>query len=115
MKKIEINAEGKKLGRVAAEAAKYLLGKDSVDYVQNEIMGAKVSVVNASKMDISEKQLKNNTYKSFSGYPGGLAIKSMERVIEKHGYSEILKLAIYGMLPGNKLRQPRLNNLTITE
>ncbi len=110
-----IDATGKSLGRVATEVAMILMGKNTPDFSNNKVTNNRVLVENASKAKISQKKIKTTSYAQYSGYPGGLKFVSMERMIEKKGYEEIFKKAIYGMLPGNKLRSLRMKNLTITE
>ncbi len=110
-----IDATNGKLGRVAAEAAKLLLGKDKTDFVKNAIVGDKVKIINASKISITEKKVKTDTHVRYSGYPGGLTKETFDKVIAKKGYSELLRKAVSGMLPKNKLRTKFLLNLTITE
>ena len=112
---IEIDAKGKKLGRVASEAAVFLMGKNLTNQQRNAIPEISVKIANASKLQIDSKKKKEKDYASFSGYLGGLKKESMEKLINRKGFSEVLKLAIYGMLPSNKLRAKMLNNLTITE
>lgn len=112
---IEINAKGKKLGRVASQAAVFLIGKNLTNQQRNLVPDVIVKITNASKLQIDSKKKKEKEYASFSGYPGGLKKESMEKLIDRKGWSEILKLAIYGMLPFNKLRSKMLHNLTITE
>lgn len=110
-----IDATNKKLGRVASEAAIYLIGKNNPKFVRNQVSGGKVEIVNASKADISEKRLMQKKYVRYSGYPGGLKAPSMKNVIEQKGYEEIFKLAVYGMIPSNKLRPIIMKNLTVKE
>jgi len=113
--KYTIDATGKKLGRVASEAARLLMGKNQPDFVRNKVLGGKVEIVNTSKADISEKKLLEKTYARYSGYPGGLRTPSMRSVIEKKGYREVFLLAVYGMLPSNKLRPQIMKNLSVKE
>lgn len=113
--KYTIDAKGKKLGRVATEAASFLIGKNIVGFAKNKIPMAEVEVVNASKADINEKKLSDKTYSRYSGYPGGLTKASIKNVIAKKGFSEIFTLAIYGMIPRNKLRAKIMKNLTVKE
>ena len=113
--KYSIDASGKKLGRVASEAASYLLGKNQVSFVKNKIVGSVVEIVNVSKADINEKKLLQKRYARYTGYPGGLRTPSMKNVIDKKGYVEIFTLAVYGMLPTNKLRPKLMKNLTVKE
>lgn len=110
-----IDAKGKKLGRVASEAAVYLMGKKEVGYARNTVADMKVTIINAAQADISEKKMKEKEYETYSGYPGGLKKETLERVIEKKGYSEAFRIAVYGMLPGNKLRKQIMKNLIVTE
>lgn len=116
MKKIiEIDAKGKKLGRVASQVAIILMGKNLTNQQRNTAPDVSVKIANASKLMIDSKKKKEKNYASFSGYPGGLKKENMEKLIARKGFSGALKLAIYGMLPSNKLRAKMLNNLTITE
>lgn len=114
-KKIEIDAKGKKLGRVASQAAVFLMGKNLTNQQRNIVPEISVRIKNASGLQIDSKKKKEKDYGSFSGYPGGLKKESMEKLIDRKGFREILRLAIYGMLPSNKLRAQMLTNLTITE
>ena len=115
MSKYTIDATNKKLGRVASEAAVHLIGKDKAAFVRNKVSGGVVEIVNASKADISEKKLLQKKYDRYSGYPGGLRSPSMQNVIDKKGYEEIFTLAVYGMIPSNKLRARLMKNLTVKE
>lgn len=110
-----IDAKGKKLGRVASEAAVFLMGKNDPNFQKNKVADVKVSIINASQASISEKKKGEKIYKSFSGYPGGLKERTMDRIIDKKGYSELFVKAIYGMLPANKLRARMMKNLTVSE
>jgi large subunit ribosomal protein L13 len=110
-----IDAQNKKLGRVATEAAKILMGKNTVGYKPNVVTDAKVTIINASKADINSKKLKEDTYTRYTGFPGGLYTLEMEKVVAKKGFGELFKIAIKGMLPKNKLQSRMLKNLTITE
>jgi large subunit ribosomal protein L13 len=113
--KYTIDAENKKVGRVATEAAVLLMGKNLTDYARNKIPKITVEIKNTSKVIIDDKKLTQKTYSRYSGYPGGLKQPTMEQVIAKKGYSELFKEAVSGMLPKNKLRSKMMNNLIITE
>ena len=110
-----IDAKGKKIGRVASQAAKILMGKATPDYAKNKVSAVKLTIENVSKADISAKKLETTIYKAYSGYPGGLKEESMKQVVARKGYGEIFRDAIVGMLPDNKLAAIMLKNLTITE
>jgi len=109
-----IDATGGKIGRIASRAAALLSGKNLVEYARNKVFPTQVIIENAGKLDIFEGKLKT-VYKRYSGYPGGLHEKSMEQLIERKGKGAILKLAISGMIPHNKLKSRIIKNLVIKE
>ncbi len=113
--KYTIDATNKKIGRVASEAAALLMGKAKSDFARNKVSVVSVSIENASKLSITEKKSKEKTYKRYSGYPGGLKVETLETVKTNKGVSEVLKKAVYGMLPKNKLRSLMIKNLKIQD
>ena len=110
-----IDARGKKLGRIATEAASVLMGKHTAAYSRNKTGTCAVIIENAKEMDIANKKQTEKKYFRYSGYPGGLKEECMEEIIRKKGYSEVLKRAITGMLPKNKLQKQMLAKLIINE
>ena len=110
-----IDATGKKLGRIATEAATILMNKHTPAFRKNIEGDTNVVVENASKIVIDEKKLVQKKYGSYSGYPGGLSFKRLEEVIEQKGHGDALRRAVKGMLPKNRLQAPRLKRLSITE
>ena len=110
-----IDAQQKKLGRVASQAAAILMGKHATDFARNAVHADEVHIINASKADVSESKLETKVYRTYSGFPGGLKDATARKVVERKGYAELFRTAIYGMLPGNKLRTPMMKKLTITE
>ena len=115
MKEYKIDASGKKLGRVASEIASVLIGKNSPDFQKNEVANVKVEVLNASKMDISEKKARTKVYTNYTGYPGGLRKRSLGELSIEKGYAGVLERAVAGMIHKNKLKPGILKNLTIKE
>jgi large subunit ribosomal protein L13 len=111
----ELNASGKRLGRLASEIAILLMGKNRADVVKNQTAPVKVVVTHASKLLIDEKKRQQKTYVRYSGYPGGQKTATMNKVIADKGYSEVLRKAVYGMLPSNRLRALRMKQLTVSE
>jgi large subunit ribosomal protein L13 len=109
-----INAQGMRIGRVASEAATALRGKDRPDFKANIVPSVLVHIINVDKIAIHERKLKGKLYTRYTGYPGGLRKETAEEVIQKKGYEEVLKRAVYGMLPANKLRKEMLKNLKIS-
>ncbi|MEK9176858.1 MAG: 50S ribosomal protein L13 [Patescibacteria group bacterium] len=110
-----IDAKGKKLGRVASAIAHLLMEKDSVHFEKHQKIGARVTVVNASKLSISEKKLSEKEYANFTGHVGGLSFDTMRELVARHGYRDILYRAVRRMIPANKLRPGMLKRLSISE
>lgn len=109
-----IDAAGKRLGRVATEAARILQGKDQVSFVRHLVTDVTVEIANASKLDVTEKR-GTEIYQTYSGYPGGRKTETLEHLAKRLGYGEVLKRTIKGMLPKNKLQKKLMHNLVITE
>ena len=110
-----IDASGKKIGRIATEAANYLTGKNLTSYVRNEFPKTEVNISNASKMSIDEKKTTQKEYKTYSGYSSGLKQESLAKLASRKGFGELLRKAVYGMVPSNRLRASIMKNLNITE
>jgi large subunit ribosomal protein L13 len=111
----KIDAQDKKLGRLASEVATILMGKNRADFVRNTIPEIKVKISNAGKIFVTNKKKNSEVYKNYSGYPGGLRERTMKKVISNKGMKEVLRIAIKGMLPKNKLRDRMMKNLIISE
>jgi large subunit ribosomal protein L13 len=107
-----IDASSKILGRLAPEVVKLLQGKHKINYVPYLDMGDYVVVINAKKIVVSGKKANQKIYTRYSGYPGGLKEISFNKLLEKKP-EEILKRAVSGMLPKNKLRKKRLARLYV--
>lgn len=109
---VKIDAKGLSLGRVASQTAKILQGKENPAYRPNVVLPIQVKILNVSKIKIGEKKLKEKYYYRHSGYPGGLKKINMEKLFQKNP-SLVIKKAVSGMLPKNKLRKIYLKNLII--
>lgn len=114
-KKYTIDAKGKRLGRVASEAANYLMGKNRADFVRHKAPSVEVVITNAAKLVLTEAKKADTKYMRYSGYQGGLKIEDLSKLAERRGYKEGLKRAIKGMIPDNKLRPGMLKRLTISD
>ena len=117
-KKIEekiIDASGRTLGRVASEAAGYLMGKNKPSFERHIYSGMKVMITNASKLKITTKKLEQIYHTRYSGSPGGLRVTFGAETVAKKGLKELIKLATFQMLPGNKLRREMMKNLKIED
>lgn len=111
----KVDAAGRAPGRVATEVAVLLMGKNRTDFSRNTIPDVEVEVTDAAKMKFDQKKLTDKTYSHYSGYPGGLKTHTMGRVIETKGAKEVLRRAVSGMLPKNKLRAQMMKRLTIKD
>jgi len=116
MEKITLDAQKKKIGRVASEAAKILMGKNRPDYVRNAIpKNVEVHIVNTSKADVNLKKRDEKLHARYSGFPSGITIETVGHVIDTKGYKEVFRRAVHGMLPRNKLRAKMMKQLKISE
>jgi large subunit ribosomal protein L13 len=109
-----IDASGKRLGNVATEAARVMLGKNDPQYTRHTIANVKVEITNASKLDIPEHK-ETEIYQSYSGYPGGRKTETLQHLADRLGYSEVVRRTVGGMLPNNKHKRILLNNLIVSE
>jgi large subunit ribosomal protein L13 len=107
-----VNAEGKVLGRLATELAKILRGKNKPSFTPHVDTGDFVIVVNAGKVTLTGKKMKDKIYYHHTGYPGGLKAISAEKLMAKKP-TEILRIAVRGMLPKNSLGRQMLRKLKI--
>ena len=110
-----IDVSGRTLGRVASEVASLLMGKTQTSFQRHIYSGIPVKVINASKLRITNKKLSEIYHTRYSGYPGGLRVLSGHYTKETKGLKELLKLAIFQMLPDNKLRREMMKNLVIED
>ncbi len=115
MTKHIIDAQNKKIGRVATEAAMILMGKNTPAFAKNVVADVKVEIINAAKAEITQKKKDGKFYLTYSGYPGGQRNETLGKLIERKGITEVFKRAVKGMLPDNKLKTKVLLNLTVTE
>jgi len=113
--KYTIDAQGKKLGRIASEAAAHLMGKHTAAFAKNIVTEDKVEVVNVALADVSAQKKTKDTYVTYTGHRGGLNSESLGHLVARRGMAEVFKRAITRMLPPNKLRDLRLKNLIIKE
>ncbi|MEI8328124.1 MAG: uL13 family ribosomal protein [Candidatus Taylorbacteria bacterium] len=111
----KIDAQGKKLGRVASEAASVLMGKNTPTFAKNTVAETKVEVSKVKMADISAEKKIKDKYVTYTGFRGGLNTETLSSLIARRGFGEVFRRAIYRMLPDNKLRDRRMKNLIIKE
>lgn len=103
------------MGRIASQAAIYLMGKNVPTYVRNKAPVVTVSIINCSKAIIDAKKKEDKKYVNYTGFRGGLDTETLGHLIDRKGASEAFRRAVYRMLPSNSLRKTMMKNLTITE
>ena len=107
-----VDAEGKTLGRLATHIADTLRGKNKPQYTPHVDTGDFVVVVNAEKIAVTGSKLDSKLYYRHSGYPGGLRVRTLREQLERRP-TEVLRKAVKGMLPKNRLAAAQLRKLKI--
>jgi large subunit ribosomal protein L13 len=107
-----VDAEGKTLGRLATQIADTLRGKQKPQYTPHVDTGDFVVVVNAEKIQVTGNKLDQKRYYRHSGYPGGLRSRTLREQLERRP-TEVLRVAVKGMLPKNRLARQQLTKLKI--
>ncbi|MFA7308567.1 MAG: 50S ribosomal protein L13 [Patescibacteria group bacterium] len=107
-----IDAGGKILGRVATVATEALRGKNDPNFERHEMSGNTVIVLNMKDIQLSGNKLEAKEYFHHTRYPGGLRRTTAKEIMEKNP-SDLMRRAVHGMLPKNKLRERFMKNLLI--
>ncbi len=107
-----IDAEGKTLGRLATQIADALRGKRKPEYTPHVDTGDFVVVVNAEKVAVTGTKLDDKRYYRHSGYPGGLRSRTLREQLERRP-TEVIRKAVKGMLPRNRLGRAQLRKLRV--
>ena len=107
-----VDAEGKTLGRLATQIADTLRGKRKPQYTPHVDTGDFVIVVNAEKIHVTGNKLDQKRYYRHSGYPGGLRSRTLREQLERRP-TEVLRVAVKGMLPKNRLARQQITKLKI--
>ena len=107
-----VDAEGKTLGRLATQIADTLRGKRKPQYTPHVDTGDFVVVVNADKIQVTGNKLDQKRYYRHSGYPGGLRSRTLREQLERRP-TEVLRVAVKGMLPKNRLARQQITKLKI--
>ncbi|MFQ5904746.1 MAG: 50S ribosomal protein L13 [Candidatus Binatia bacterium] len=109
---IIVDAEGKVLGRLASEISRILRGKHKPIFTPHVDTGDHVIVVNAEKVRLTGKKLKDKVYYWHSGYPGGLKSINAQKLLQRKP-ERMIELAVKGMLPKNKLGRKTFKKLKV--
>jgi large subunit ribosomal protein L13 len=107
-----VDAEGQTLGRLATRIADELRGKRKPTYTPHVDTGDFVVVVNAEKISVTGNKRAEKLYYRHSGYPGGLKSRTLNDMLERRP-EEVIRLAVKGMLPRNRLARKQLTKLKI--
>jgi len=108
----KVDLGGKILGREAVEIATILMGKNKPYFTRQYDCGDYVVAINAAKIRVSGKKEAQKVYRHYSGYPGGLNEKAFKQV-KQEDPEKIIRQAVLGMLPKNKLRAQMIKRLYV--
>lgn len=107
-----LDATTKTLGRLATEAASLLLAKHRTDSQKHVAASVRVIVINSDTLKVTGKKKKQKMYRRYTGYPGGLRERTLQEQMGKDS-TFVIRQAIEGMLPKNRLRASRMRNLYV--
>jgi large subunit ribosomal protein L13 len=107
-----VDAENKILGRLASKIASILKGKTKPIFTPYFDTGDFVVVINARKIKLTGKKIKDKIYYHYSGYPGGMKSITTKDLLQKKP-EEVIRKAVWGMLPKNSLGRQMLTKLKV--
>jgi large subunit ribosomal protein L13 len=107
-----VDAQGQVLGRLATRIARILIGKDKPQFTPYLDCGDHVVVINAERVRLTGNKIDQKVYRHHSGYPGGLKETSIRLMLQRRP-EEVVREAVLGMLPKNKLRARRAKKLRV--
>ena len=107
-----VDAEGKTLGRLATQIADTLRGKNKPQYTPHVDTGDFVVVINCEKIQVTGAKLDKKIYYRHSGYPGGLRQRTLREQLDRRP-TEVIRKAVKGMLPRNKLAAAQITKLKV--
>ncbi len=109
-----IDMDGKTLGRTSTQIANLLMGKSKSYFVRNLDCGDFVVVINSKNVKVTGNKETKKLYRRHSGFPGGFKEETLGELRERKS-DEIIRHAVKGMLPQNRLRDRMLTRLKIYE
>ncbi|KAJ9668038.1 hypothetical protein H2201_001844 [Coniosporium apollinis] len=113
--RIDVSADPRPLGRIASQIAIALMGKHKPIFDPSTDCGDYVVAVGCADLHTTGKKREQKLYRTHTSRPGSLKEISMQRMFEKWGGGEVLRRAVSGMLPKNRLRKVRLERLKVFE
>lgn len=108
----QFDAKKEVLGRMATQIARVLTGRNKINYTPNILDKDCVVVINSNELLVTGNKKDKKMYHHYSGYPGGVKTLSLKQQIERDS-REVIRAAVYGMLPKNKLRDQMIKRLFI--
>ena len=107
-----VDGENEILGRLASQIASLLRGKHKPEFTPHLDLGDHVIVINADKIKVTGNKLTQKVYKRYTGFPGGLHIRSLEKTLQERP-ERVLFHAVKGMLPKNRLGRKMIKKLRV--
>lgn len=107
-----VDADNQNLGRLATQIAGILIGKHKPAYTPGVDVGDFVVVINAERVTVTGNKMEDKMYYRHSGYPGGLREFNLKQMLARHP-ERVLRAAVWGMIPHNKLGRKLMNKLKI--
>ena len=107
-----VDANDQNLGRLATQIATILIGKHKPIFTPGVSVGDFVVVVNAERIQVTGNKLDDKFYYRYSGYPGGLTATTLRQQLSRYP-DRVIRSAVWGMLPHNKLGRKLLNRLKV--
>lgn len=107
-----VDANGQNLGRLSSQIAMIIRGKTKPDFTPHVDCGDNVIVINAEKVGVTESKKESKTYITYSGYPGGQKIRTVNEMLVKRP-TGVIEEAVRGMLPKNRLGRKIFHNLYV--
>jgi len=107
-----VDADGKTLGRLATEVARRLRGKHKAVYTPHVDTGDYIVIVNAEKIRVTGRKLKDKMYHHHTGYIGHMKSEPLEKLLQR-APEQAIELAVKGMLPRNPLGRRMLKKLKV--
>ena len=110
---LEVDAEGKTLGRLAVEVTNLLRGKHKPEFTPHVDCGDNIIVVNAEKVVFTGNKLAQKNYYHHTGYPGGIKERNAGKILDGKFPDRVLELAVKRMLPGGPLKRQQMTHLRV--
>ncbi len=107
-----VDANDQTLGRVSAKIAHYLLGKHKASFTPGVAVGDFVVVINAERISVTGNKMEDKIYNHHSGFPGGIKKVTLRQQLVKHP-DRVIRSAVWGMLPHNKVGRELIKRLKI--